>query len=393
LKLRVSILKEPIICHICDFQPEYGGAFVDALVNLNRYCRNNLQVGIFCIFPVNARNKSWLKRLDEEGMRYGFVPRHRNIIRHVRLLLQNYEPLILHTTFFLFDLSAIFMKFFFYRNCKVVWHYQNPAAFTLKQLIKDAFKIRLCFNHFGDRGIACGDGVYESMRAAGFAPHKTVLIHNAVNIHRFLNKCAVTPEARRELGISREENVFLLLGWDPVRKGVDIFLRAAEEMCRKSYKNCRYLVVGRTETQKFILQLLCDSDLSSDSFRVIDPVEDFSLLLKGVDVLVSASRSEGLTYAVLESMAGGKVILSSDIPSVRETYGRSKGVWLFPSEDWRMLAELMEKFVLLQCAKRESLGQANSLYIIENHSLDRWSEKVGNIYKELICNSSHEVTS
>jgi glycosyltransferase involved in cell wall biosynthesis len=106
--------------------------------------------------------------------------------------------------------------------------------------------------------------------------------------------------------------------------------------------------------------------------------------LKGVDVLVSASRSEGLTYAVLESMTAGKVVLLSDIPSVRETFGRSKGVWLYPSEDWKMLAALMEKVLLLQSYERQSLGQANSQYVIENHSLDRWSEQIGQLYKELI---------
>jgi glycosyltransferase involved in cell wall biosynthesis len=381
---RVGVVKEPIICHICDFQPEYGGSFVEALVHLNRYCRHNLNVRIFCIFPDNARDKNWLKRLDDEDMRYGFIPRQRNIVRHVRLLLKNHDPLILHTHFFLFDLSVVFMKLLFYKNCKIVWHYHNPAELTLKQRIKDAFKIRLCFNHFADRCIAVGDGVYESMRAAGFMPQKTVLIYNAVNTSRFRNKCKVMPEARRDLGISREDIVFLLLGWDPVRKGVDIFLRAAEEMCRRSYKNCRFLVVGRTETRKFVSQLSCNSDLSCNSFRVIDPVEDFSLLLKGINVLVSASRSEGLTYAVLESMTAGKVILHSDIRSVRETYGRSKGVWLFPSEDWKMLAELMERVVLLQSAEIQSLGQANSQYVIENHSLDQWSEKVGQLYKELI---------
>jgi hypothetical protein len=49
-----------------------------------------------------------------------------------------------------------------------------------------------------------------------------------------------------------------------------------------------------------------------------------------------------------------------------------------------MLAELMEKVLLLQSDEKQSLGKANSQYAIENHSLDRWSEKVGQLYKELI---------
>lgn len=381
----VGRVKEPVICHICDFQPEYGGSFVETLIHLNRYCRDNLNMGIFCIFPVNARNKNWLKRLNEEGVRYGFIPRRKNIMRHTRLLLQDYEPLIIHTHFFMFDLSALLMKLLLYRNCTVVWHYHNPTEFTLKQRIKDAFKIRFCFKYFGDRSIAVGDGVYESMRAAGFMPQKTVLIHNSVDTSRFLNKDEVPTEVQRDLRTSKEDFVFLLLGWDPLRKGVDIFLRAAEEMSRSNYKRCRFLVVGRPPTRTFVSKLLSQSNLNHDAFQVIDPIEDFGCLLRGVDVFVSASRSEGLTYAVLESMTAGKVVISSDIPAVRETYGRSIGVFLFPSEDWKRLAELMEKVLLLQLDERRTLGQANSQYVIENHSLDRWSAKVGQLYKELIA--------
>ena len=391
MESRAGVVKEPVICHICDFQPEYGGSFIEALVHLNRYCRRHLNIGIFCIFPVNARSRNWLKILDEEGMRYGFIPRQRSIVRHVRLLLQNYNLLILHTHFFLFDLSAIFMKLIFFRNSKIVWHYHNPTELTLKQRIKDRFKIRLCFNHFGDRCIAVGDGVYKSILDAGIAREKAVLIHNGVSITRFLNNSKLALNVQDKLPTSREHTVFLLLGWDPVRKGVDIFLKAADELCRRKYKNCRFLIVGRAETRRFVSQILCKSELSQDSFRIIDPVEDFSLLLKGVDVFVSASRSEGLTYSVLEAMTAEKIILSSDIPSVQETYGKSKGVWLFPSEDWKMLTELMEKVLLLKSDEIQSLGRANSHYVVENHSLDSWSEEVGQLYKELIGRSKQSL--
>jgi len=382
MELRVGAVKEPVICHICDFQPEYGGSFVESLIHLNRHCSDNLKVRMFCIFPNNARSRNWLKNLDEEGIRYGFIPSQRNVMRHIRSLLEQYDPVVLHTHFFFFDLSAILIKLLTYRKSKIVWHYHNPVEFNLKQRIKNAFKISALFNCFGDCCIAVGDGVYQSMRSAGFAPHKTRLIYNGVNISRFLNKCEV--DVQQDLAIPRGEIVFLLLGWDPVRKGVDVFLTAAEEMACKGYKNCRFLVVGRAETRRYVGQLLGEASLWGDTIRVVDPVEDFAALLKGVDVFVSASRSEGLTYAVLESMAGAKAVLSSDIPAVRETYGRSKGVWLFRSGDWKTLAELMEKFVSLDFGERRLLGEANSQYVVENHSLDQWSERVGQVYKELL---------
>jgi predicted HTH domain antitoxin len=45
--------------------------------------------------------------------------------------------------------------------------------------------------------------------------------------------------------------------------------------------------------------------------------------------------------AVLEGMAEGKLIISLDIPGVRERYGKAEGIWLFPAGDWKTLATLM----------------------------------------------------
>jgi glycosyltransferase involved in cell wall biosynthesis len=83
-------------------------------------------------------------------------------------------------------------------------------------------------------------------------------------------------------------------------------------------------------------------------------------------------------------MAAGKLILSSDLPGIRKIYGNSGGVWFFPPEDWRMLAELMQKAQKLPFIKREYLGQLNSQYIVEHYTLERWAERIGEIYRALL---------
>ncbi|CUS39684.1 hypothetical protein COMA1_90008 [Candidatus Nitrospira nitrosa] len=373
-------MKTPTICHICDYGSQYGGTFIDSLLFLSRYCRDKLQVATFCIFPDRAKNRSWLSNLDAEGIGYGFVPHKRNVAGPIRSLLVGREPLVLHSHFFTYDLTTVLLKYTTFKNSGIVWHYHNPCGGSVKQSIKDVLKIRLLLNLLGNYCIAVGDGVYKSVRDAGLAPDKAILLHNGVNIGRFFNKCEVVPEARKTLGLSSEDMVFLLLGWSPRRKGVDIFFKAAEELGRK-FTNCKFLVVGKEETREFVSQLRYKSPLSPDAFRVVDPVEDFSVILKVTDVLVLASRSEGLPYAVLEAMTAGKLVISSALPAARETYGRSNGAWLFPTEDWKMLAELMEKGVLLQADERRSLGQANSQYVIENHSLGQWSKRIGELYE------------
>ncbi|MDH4079255.1 MAG: glycosyltransferase family 4 protein [Nitrospira sp.] len=376
-------MRAPIICHICDYGSEYGGAFIESLLFLSRYCRDKLQIATFCVFPDRARNRSWLSKLDEEGVGYGFIPHKRNVVGQVRSLLSDREPLVLHSHFYFFDLTTVLLKFVAFKNAGIVWHYHSRSGRSVKQRIKDALKIRLLFNLLGDHCIAVGDGVFRDITDAGLAPGKSILIYNGVNTDRFLNKHEIYLEVRKDLGISREDLVFMLLGWSPLVKGVDVFCRAAEEIGRK-YKHCKFLVVGRDRTREFVSHLSCVSKLG-ESLRVIDPVEDFSILVKGVDIFVSASRSEGFGYAVIEAMATEKLILCSDIVPVRQTYGRSKGVWLYPSENWKMLANLMEQSVGLSSDEKQFLGLTNREHVIENYSIDQWSEKVGLLYKQMIA--------
>lgn len=376
-------MRIPTICHICAFAPEYGGSFIESIVFLSRYCRNNLQIATFCLFPDRAKNRSWLSRLDEAGVGYGFIPYKRNVVEQIRYLLSDRELLLLHTHFFFFDLTAVLLKCTIYKHVSIVWHYHSQPPPTWNQKLKNLFKLGVIFGLWGGRCIAVGDGVFRSLQDVGLPRSKVALIHNTVNTGRFTPNSVSRANVRRSLKVLHHSTIFLLLGYAPRIKGVDIFLKAAAEVRASDCSDVKFLIVGRGETRAYILALPYAYNLG-DALIVIDPVEDFPSLLSAVDVMVSASRTEGLAFSVLEAMCAEKLILSSDIPSVRETYGRSDGVWLFPTEDWKMLAELMGKSLRLPLGDKQSLGLANREYVIENHSLDRWCEKVGRVYKELI---------
>ena len=115
-------------------------------------------------------------------------------------------------------------------------------------------------------------------------------------------------------------------------------------MIRNEKYKAIFVIVGKEETRKAVSSVLQETDLRK-AIRVIDPVEDFSSLLSGVDVFVSCSRSEVSPYAVLEAMAARKVIISSNIPIPVDSgpNGRAEGVLVYPTEDWRSLCELMKQ--------------------------------------------------
>jgi glycosyltransferase involved in cell wall biosynthesis len=376
-------MKRSTICLLSNYGPEYAGSFVDAILSLSLYCRDRLKIAPFCIFSERARGRKWLVRFNDEKILTGFVPESRAVIYHVRSLLYNYDPLIFHTHFDCYDLSAVFLKLFFYKKARIIWHFHGISPLTLHQQVKDLLKVKILANYFGDKFISVGNQVYEYALSRGFPRDKLVLSYNGIDTKRFSTIDKKQDSLRESLAIPKDKYVFLLLGWDPVRKGVDIFIRAAEELARKNNQKALYLIVGRENTRKFVSGLPQTSRLAS-ALRIIEPVDDFGLLLNSVDALVSASRSEGFSYAMLEAMAAGRLILSSELADIHEMLGQSKGVWLFPDEDWEMLSVLMERAQSLSPDEREALSSANSQYVADHFSLESWTEQIGGIYSDLL---------
>jgi glycosyltransferase involved in cell wall biosynthesis len=257
------------------------------------------------------------------------------------------------------------------------------ARLTLHQRIKDAIKVKLLGRNFGDLFITDGDGVYHNAIDRGLPEGKLVLNHLGVDVARFSRNTEARQSLRESLGASGEQMIYLALGWSPVIKGTDLFLKAAEGMNQDGTSDSLFLVVGTSETREFVSSFP-ESTRLGPRLRILDRTDDFPRLLNGVDVFVAPSRSEGFAYAVMEAMAAGKLILCSDIPGVRDAYGRLEGVWLFPSEDWKKLAELMQRAKELPNAEREHLGRANSRYVAEHLSLEVWAKKISEIYGSLL---------
>jgi hypothetical protein len=197
-------MKKSIICLLSDYGPEYPGSFIDSLLSLSRYCRDRMQIETFCIFPERARGRKWLQRFDDEKILYAFVPESRMVISDVRALLKNYHPLIFHTQFERYDLSAIFLKLLFYKNAKVIWHFQSMGQLTLHQRVKDLLKVKILANYFGDRFINVGKEVFQFSLLRGFPLDKLVLSYNSIDTNRFITNSGKRHSIRETLNISTE---------------------------------------------------------------------------------------------------------------------------------------------------------------------------------------------
>ena len=138
---------------------------------------------------------------------------------------------------------------------KVVWHFHSTAGRNLLQRIKDVVKVRLFGNFFVHRFIAVGDGVAGNALERGFSPGKIITNQNGIDIQRFSPDQMERKRAREALGVSKEETVFLHLGYDPVTKGVDVFVKAAEMFRNNVVGKALFVIVGRNETRDYVSRM------------------------------------------------------------------------------------------------------------------------------------------
>ncbi len=177
----------------------------------------------------------------------------------------------------------------------------------------------------------------ERDELAGLGTSRLEVVHNGVEPPPPVDRAAV----RAELGLADEEFVALYLGQLELRKEPLLAVRAA-----RGVPGAVVLVAGAGPQH---------DELAAAGARVLGFRDDPERLLAAADVFVMPSRHEGLSFAVLEAMAGGLPCVVSDGPGNPEAVGDA-GV-VVPSGDEAALRAALVRLAA-DPAERERLGRA-----------------------------------
>jgi glycosyltransferase involved in cell wall biosynthesis len=138
-----------------------------------------------------------------------------------------------------------------------------------------------------------------------------------------------------------ENNTFLFVGRLLRDKGLIEFMEAAREVKNK-YPNSRFVVVGPFDTNPTSIK---QSDLrpyvEDSSIEYMGATDDVRPYLKECSIFVLPSYHEGTPRSVLEAMATGRAILTTDAPGCRETVSEGVNGFLVPVKESKALADKM----------------------------------------------------
>jgi glycosyltransferase involved in cell wall biosynthesis len=106
---------------------------------------------------------------------------------------------------------------------------------------------------------------------------------------------------------------------------------------------------------------------------------DMVSLLKSTDIACLPSYREGLPMALLEAMAAGKAIVTTDAPGCRATVREAANGFLVPIKNAGALADALEKLILSP-ALREQMGRVSRQMAVELFSTERITSEIMKVY-------------
>jgi glycosyltransferase involved in cell wall biosynthesis len=380
-------MKSREILHVCDFPNLGGGNFVPSQLELALLTRQELGFDTHFVFPEESRGAEWIDLMGQKGVGVSLIDRTASRYeraRGIRERVQQCRASLIHSHFTHFDIECAWAAF--RSDARLVWHlHSGISTYTATHWAKDILKMRF-IGRVCDRVIACAPWVADQAVTRGFPRQKIQVVPNGIVLDRFTEQALPDKiSARRLVGIDPKVPMILAFCWSPEIKGADIILEASRWLATQNNYPVLVVMVGGEALESYLVERLRGERPAW--LRIMGPVEDARVLLRAADIFVSASRHEGMSYAVAEAMAASRPVIASDI-SGAAPYLPAPGLTSFQSENPEAL-----RSALAESLRRDDLaelGRLNRDFAFERFSTTHYARNVLSVYRELLTGPLRE---
>ncbi len=234
---------------------------------------------------------------------------------------------------------------------------------------------------FADRIVANAEAVRQRLIADGYDPAKIAVIRNGIALSRFESQ---KGNLRQEFSLPAGAPLVAVVSRLNQLKGIEHFLEAAAVLAER-FPKARFLVVGygisetyRKELEAYTHRLRLGGRVVFTGFRL-----DVPQILAEVAVSVLPSLSEGLSNALLESMAAGVPVVATRVGGNPEIVEEGVTGLLVPPRDSGALARAVGA-ILEDTELASRLGRAGRERVTRYFSVERMVRETERFYIELL---------
>ncbi len=248
------------------------------------------------------------------------------------------------------------------------WAWNEPRPWWQKLLIKKTQWLTMLLS---DRTIVVSEHLKKQTRWWLFVSRKISVIHNGVPELSFLPR----DEARQWLRIPSHVFAVGSIAELHKNKGLDV---AIEALSLLRDKNVTYTIVGEGE-ERATLEMLIKWHELEERVSLAGHIDEAYKYLKAFDVFLLPSRTEALSYALLEALQAGLPIVATNVGGIPEVVEHKKTGLLVPPENPRALAHAL-RFMMTHPDARESAGREFKNKIKKNFAIAKMFANTQNIY-------------
>jgi glycosyltransferase involved in cell wall biosynthesis len=217
-----------------------------------------------------------------------------------------------------------------------------------------------------DRVTAIADPVTDFLRdQVGIPVDKLVTIVNGVDIGSF---ASAEPINRSELGWAHDDVVVASVARLAVEKGHHALIKAFGRLHGRNSK-ARLLLVGDGSLRAELQQRVEEMGLS-DSVRFVGERKDIPRWLATCDVFALASVREGLPMVILEAMAAGKPVVSTNVGCVHSVVQHGETGLLVAPGDVEQLTAGLDRLVG-DAEERRRIGRRGHEFVQAQYTFTR----------------------
>lgn len=195
--------------------------------------------------------------------------------------------------------------------------------------------------HLAHAVVANAEAVRRDLIAEGVCTEKIVTIYNGLDSHCVASAPLLKrKQALISFNLPLEENrrfVTIVANLRLPVKDHPTFLRAAK-LVREAIPNAGFIIAGEGELLGSMRELSAQLNLESDVFFT-GRCSDVPSLLSISDVCVLSSRAEGFSNSILEYMAAGRAVVTTDVGGAREAVVEGETGYIVPIGDSHKMAE------------------------------------------------------
>ncbi len=225
--------------------------------------------------------------------------------------------------------------------------------------------IKSIFNH-AEKIIVLSNLSKQLLLDRGYEPEKIIHLPNGIKIPKN------APD------FSKKENIIVFLGQLTLQKGVETFIKAANELDLKGWKG---LVIGQGVQYDALKSLI--SNKSIEMLGYLTEIQLREILAKAKILIVPSIWHDVFPTVILEAMVNGMAILGSKVGGIRELITDGVNGYTFEpgnqDELRRILAGCIDNESMI-----ESLGRNSWNIVKTRYNIDDRLKRLVKIYADLV---------